>query len=225
MAGHRVGLVDTDFESPALHNLFSLTEQDVRHSINDFLWGKCDIEQAALNLTPRLRLAEAVSGELFLVPASAQFSEVSRILHGGYYIQLLNDGFQALNEALRLDYLIIDPHAGLNEETLFTLAVSDATGLILRPDHQDYQGTSIMLEVAHKLNVPRIKLIVNEVAEVYDRAEVKSQVEKTYQCEVAAILPHSEDMQLLASEGIFVLRHGNHHLTTAFRQLSTHLLR
>ena len=38
-----------------------------------------------------------------------------------------------------LDYLLIDTHPGVNEETLLSIAISDALLLILRPDIQDYQ--------------------------------------------------------------------------------------
>ena len=32
---------------------------------------------------------------------------------------------------------------------------------VLRPDHQDYQGTAVTLEVARRLNVPDLFLVVN----------------------------------------------------------------
>lgn len=212
-----MGIIDTDFTAPALHSFFNLSEDEIRHTLNDFLWGKCEIEQAAHDLTPRLRLGQTITGQLFLIPASSNQSDVMRMMRGGYYIQLLYDGFQSLSETLDLDMVLIDPHAGLSEETLFTLAMSDVVALILRPDQQDYQGTGIMLEVARKLNVPRIKLLVNEVAAVYNREDVSHKVEETYRCPVAGVLPHSEDMQALASDGLFILRHPSHLLTQAYR--------
>ena len=60
--------------------------------------------------------------------------------------------------------LMIDTHPGLNEETLLSIAISDALVIILRPDQQDYQGTSVTVEVARKLDVPRLVLIVKKVA-------------------------------------------------------------
>jgi len=38
---------------------------------------------------------------------------------------------------LKLDYLFLDTHPGLNEETLLSIAVSNILVLILRPDKQD----------------------------------------------------------------------------------------
>jgi len=65
------------------------------------------------------------------------------VLREGYDVGLLNDGFQSLIEELNLDVLRIDTHPGLNEETLLSIAISDTLLIILRPDQQDYQGTSV----------------------------------------------------------------------------------
>src|ERR1043166_3054227 len=105
-------------------------------------------------------------------------------------------------KALRLDVLLIDTHPGLNEETLLSIAISDTLVIVLRPDQQDYQGTSVTAEVARKLDVPRLLLIVNKVPSVFQIADVKARVEQTYSCEVAAVLPHSDEMMALASTGI-----------------------
>jgi len=60
-------------------------------------------------------------------------------------------------------------------------------------------------EVARQLKVPRMMLIVNKVPSVFDSAAVKTQVEQTYNCPVATVLPHSDEMMALASAGIFAL--------------------
>jgi MinD-like ATPase involved in chromosome partitioning or flagellar assembly len=41
--GLRVGIVDTDIQSPGIHVLFGMNEDDMQYSLNDYLWGKCDI--------------------------------------------------------------------------------------------------------------------------------------------------------------------------------------
>ena len=67
-----------------------------------------------------------------------------------YDVSRMSDGYDPLIDALNLDALIIDTHPGLNDETLLTMAVSDRVGLILRPDYQDYQGTSVALELRYQ---------------------------------------------------------------------------
>lgn len=220
--GRRVGVVDTDIQSPGIHILFGFDEAKMRHSLNDYLWGNCDIKETAHDVTPQLD--ESISGRLFLIPSSMKTGDIARVLREGYDVGVLRDGFHELIAALKLDLLMIDTHPGLNEETLLSIAISDSLVIVLRPDQQDYQGTSVTVEVARKLDVPRLVLIVNKVPAVFDMGDVKLRVEQTYQCEVAAVLPHSDEMMALASAGIFVLRYPDHPITAALKQVATKLV-
>jgi MinD-like ATPase involved in chromosome partitioning or flagellar assembly len=49
-------------------------------------------------------------------------------------------------------------------------------------------------------------------------------VAQTYRCPVAAVLPHSDEMMKLASDGIFVLRYPDHPLTARLRELAARLV-
>jgi MinD-like ATPase involved in chromosome partitioning or flagellar assembly len=220
--GQKVGIVDTDIQSPGIHVLFGLTDDDMPHSLNDYLWGKCDIQQAAQDVTPRL--GASVAGQIYLIPSSVKAGEIARVLREGYDVGLLNDGFRTLIDQMGLDVLMIDTHPGLNEETLLSIAISDALLIILRPDQQDYQGTGVTVEVARKLDVPRLMLMVNKVPTVFNFDEVRERVTQTYQCEVAAVIPHSEEMMRLASTGVFVLRYPNHPVTGLYRQVLSRLM-
>jgi MinD-like ATPase involved in chromosome partitioning or flagellar assembly len=51
VAGQRVGVIDTDIQSPGLHILFGLQEAEIRHALNDYLWGACAIEHTAHDVT------------------------------------------------------------------------------------------------------------------------------------------------------------------------------
>jgi MinD-like ATPase involved in chromosome partitioning or flagellar assembly len=221
-AGQRIGVIDADIQSPGIHILFGLDEGEMRYSLNDYLWGDCRIEQAAHEVTPDLD--PTIPGQVFLIPSSIKAGEIARVLREGYDVSMLNDGFHELIETLSLDVLMIDTHPGLNEETLLSIAISDVLAIVLRPDQQDYQGTGVTVEVARKLDVPRLLLIVNKVPAVFDAADVKAQVEQTYNCEVAAVLPHADEMMTLASSGIFVLRYPNHPITAALKQVAAMLL-
>ena len=213
----RVGVVDTDIQSPGIHILFNLSDSDMQHSLNDYLWGKCHVKETAHDVTARL--GPDIRGRIFLIPSSMKTGDIARVLREGYDVGVLRDGLQELIEALTLDVLMIDTHPGLNEETLLSIAISDALIIVLRPDQQDYQGTSVTVEVARKLDVPRLVLIVNKVPAVFDVADVKARVEKTYQCEVAAVLPHSDEMMTLASAGIFVQRYPEHPIAAALKEV------
>jgi len=206
--GYRVGVVDTDIQSPGIHILFNLDDSEMKHSLNDYLWGKCKIEECAHDVTGRV--GATIKGQIFLIPSSIKAGEIARVLREGYDVGLLNDGFRSLVTGLKLDYLIIDTHPGLNEETLLSIAISDALIIIMRPDQQDYQGTAVTVDVARKLDVPKLLLVVNKAPSSLDFEDVRQRVEHLYQCHVAAVLPHSDEMMVLASSGIFSLRYPDH---------------
>lgn len=220
--GQRVGVVDTDIQSPGIHILFGLDDSKLVHSLNDYLWGICAIQDTAHDVTPNL--GSDVKGKVYLIPSSVKTGEIARVLREGYEVGLLNEGFRKLCNSLQLDTLIIDTHPGLNQETLLSLAISDVLVIVLRPDQQDYQGTAVTVEVARKLDVPRMMLIVNKVPAMFDPTEVRERVEKSYHTQVCAVLPHSDEMMVLASAGIFVQRYPDHPLTSELKKVAAQLM-
>jgi septum site-determining protein MinD len=199
LAGKRVAVVDTDIQSPGIHMPFALAEEAVQFTLNHFIWGECKIEQAAYDVSKRLGNPAAV---LHLVPSSMKISDIGRILKEGYDVRLLNDGFQSLVEELKLDYLFVDTHPGVNEETLLSIAISDVLILILRPDQQDFQGTAVTVELARKLEVPNMMLVINKALPSMDFAGLRAKAEAIYGVPVAAVLPMTTELVQLASSGL-----------------------
>ncbi len=222
MQGLRVGVVDTDIQSPGIHAIFGLEEKEMKNSLNDYLWGLCTISQAAYDVTDKLKAD--IKGKIMLIPSSLKAGEIARVLREGYDVGLLDAGFQELVEELSLDALLIDTHPGLNEETLLSIAISDKVVLILRPDNQDYLGTSVTVEVARKLDVDQLLLVVNKIPSVFPLDELKKRVESTYNCEVAALMPHADELMILGSSGIFALKYPDHPVTQALRGLAKRLM-
>jgi hypothetical protein len=60
----------------------------------------------------------------------------------------------------------------------------------------------------------------NKVPADFDHGEVKERVERTYDAKVAAVLPHSDEMMVLGSAGIFGLHQPDHPLTNALCQVA-----
>jgi MinD-like ATPase involved in chromosome partitioning or flagellar assembly len=225
-AGHRVGVIDTDIQSPGIHVIFALKPADVRFALNDFLWGRCRIEQAAHDVTATVIGDFDESADrprLFLIPSSVSTGEIARILREGYDIGLLNDGIHKVVEELKLDYLLIDTHPGVNEETLLSIAVSDLLLLVMRPDNQDFQGTAVTVELARRLEVQEMLMVLNKIPSSVDRELLREQVEGTYKVPVLAMLPLSSEMAQLASSGLFALRYPDHPLTRELNQIAARL--
>ena len=219
LKGNRVGVIDTDIQSPGIHVIFGMDEQQIDKALNDYLWGLCSIEEAAYDVSTKIGDVTLMSGSIYLIPSSIRAGEIARVLREGYDVGLLNDGFQALIEKLELDYLFIDTHPGLNEETLLSVAISDVLIIILRPDQQDFQGTAVTVDVARKLEVPHLYLVINKALTSYDFDALRKRVEEIYDSQVAAIIPLSEDVARLQSADIFSLRFPDHPVSQAIMEI------
>ncbi len=223
--GCRVGVVDTDIQSPGIHVLFGRRGSELAKTLNDYLWGRSAIAEAAYDVTPHDGNAlTRVPGSIYLIPASARASEITRVLREGYDARDLVRGLKELIDQLRLDVLMIDTHPGINEETLLSIAISHTLAVVMRPDAQDYEGTAIAVEVARQLEVPNLMLVVNKAPVILDWAALQAQVEQTYDCPVAAVLPHSDELMALASDGLFVLRFPAHPITALYQQIANRFM-
>lgn len=222
--GKRVGIVDTDIQSPGIHVLFGFDEAKIERSLNDYLWGRRSIAEVAYDVTATIGSQALPNSKIYLVPSSVKAGEIARVLREGYDVGLLNEGFQDLVEDLKLDYLFIDTHPGLNEETLLSITISDVLVLLLRPDSQDYQGTAVTVDVARKLEVPKLLMVVNKAPQVFDFAQLKTKVEETYDVDVAGVLPHSDEMMLLASSGLFSVHYPDHPVTKIIYSIADQIM-
>jgi MinD-like ATPase involved in chromosome partitioning or flagellar assembly len=226
-AGNRVGVIDTDIQSPGIHVVFGFDQTKAKHSLNDYLWGRCRIEDAAYDITSHCvgnANPENDRPKLFLIPSSLNTGEIARILREGYDVGRLNDGLHDLMDRLRLDHLLIDTHPGVNEETLLSIALSDTLILILRPDSQDFQGTAVTVELARRLEVPDLLVVVNKVPDGMDAELIREQVEGAYNSEVLALLPLNAEMSRLGSGGLFVNRFPDHPFTHGLQRIVHRLL-
>lgn len=137
-------------------------------------------------------------------------ADIARIVREGYEVSRLNDGINDLIDALDLDYLFVDTHPGVNEETLLSIAVSDTLLLILRPDNQDFQGISVTVELARRLEVPSMYMLLNKVPDNVNRVSLRESVESAYGAPVAGVFPLNIEMVRMAGDGIFYLRFPEH---------------
>ena len=67
-------------------------------------------------------------------------------------------------------------------------------------------------------------LIVNKAPAAFDPEELKTRFERMYDCTVAAVLPHSDEMMVLASNGVFVLHYPDHPITKKLERVAEVLI-
>ena len=209
--GKRVGVVDLDDSAPMLHPIFGLPEATIAFTLADSMAGRCRVEQAAYEVTPPA--VQGAGGGIFLAPLNIEPEWTPRAQRKGMDLERLGDTLRDLIQTLALDYLLTDSGSGINELSLTALATSDIAVFVLRLDKHDYQGTAVTIDLARKLEVPRLLLIVNMAAESFDHAEVRARVAETYGCEVAGVLPYSDQMMARTEAGLFVLDYPVHQLT------------
>lgn len=221
--GKRVGIMDTDLQSPGIHLLFGLDDETITFTLNDYLWGRCALYEAAYDLS-RVLPKPSPDQAIYLIPASAKASDITRILREGYHEERLLDGFSKISRDLNLDFLLIDSHPGMNPETLQAIASANLLLLVLRPDYQDYQDTAVIVELARMLSVPEISLIVNRALPGFNVETYQQQLEAAYQVPVVGIVPFSEEMMHLSSSEIFSLGYPDHPLTKVIDQITRQLI-
>uniref|UniRef100_A0A832M210 MinD/ParA family protein n=1 Tax=Oscillatoriales cyanobacterium SpSt-402 TaxID=2282168 RepID=A0A832M210_9CYAN len=222
MQGYRVGVVDTDFQSPAVHYLFGLPESYTDNCLNDVLAGKCRIQEATYDVTPHLH--EDITGRIFLTPASIDAAQIVKVMNKRFDLNVLDESLDLLSEELKLDILLIDTHAGLDEQTMGLIAMSNSLIIVMRLDPQTYQGVAVTVEVARRLELPQITLIVNDLLPSYEVDQVKSQLEAAYHCPVIAVIPHANEMMSLTHSKIFVSHYPKHVVTAQFKRAANMLV-
>lgn len=221
MNGARVGVIDTDIQSPGVHVIFGLGNKKLKHTLNDFLYKKCSIDEVAVDLTKNFGIKG--DGKLFLFPAALDANEITKVLREGYEVSTMSEGFSEIMGAKKLDYLFIDTHPGLNEETFLSIALSDILLVILRPDEQDYLGTSVTLEISKKFEIPKIFLIMNKLLPKYKAKEVEKKLSKTFHVPVAGIIYFSEEFADAGSGDVFIVDHPDHAFTKVIEQIYGHV--
>ncbi|MEW2417376.1 MinD/ParA family protein [Streptomyces sp. NPDC046866] len=205
-AGRRVGVVDTDIQSPTLDLLFRLGPGP---SLADYLLGRCEIEAAA----QQVRLPG-----LYVVPARTGTAALREIMASGYDVGLLPEGFERLAAHHALDVLLLDTHAGLNNESVAAMASADVLVIMARADCIDLSGVEETIALAGRL--PCRRTLVLSMAPVgVDPDAAGRRAQEVYGAPLAGILPYVPEMAALYGERIFAEAHPDHPLVGEFRTI------
>ena len=95
----------------------------------------------------------------------------------------------------------------------------------MRPDSQDFQGTAVTAELARRLEIPEMLMVVNKVPPGMDTGRSSASASnQRIKAEVVAMLPLNYEIVRLASSGIFVNRFPDHPMTLALKQVAERLM-
>lgn len=218
--GKRVGVMDMDLEGPGLHVIFNIDPDEVRHTLNDVLLDAARPEQAALEMNDRLNLNG--HGELFFCPASVKVSEMLRTLRTGFEVESFSNAIAKLQDYFKLDYLLIDTHPGLENDTLLVMGVCDHLMIVSRIDQQDIFGTGVMVEIAGTLEKPA-HLVVNMIPagmRPSDASKLAQNIGQHFKVDMMGWFPFSEEVQGSLSKSVFILTSPKHQFAERFQELA-----
>lgn len=213
--GNTVLIVDTDLKSPGIHAMFGLDEDSFTHTFNDYLTGSCKIKEVVYDVSDDVKIR---NGKLLLTPSSIEYGEIANTLLSKYSYKLLKKAFEGLIEHFELDYLIVDTHPGLNEETLLSAEMSSVFLIIARPDNQDYQGVKVSTDIAKKLGADA-RIVLNKAHKKVKTRELARQVQNIFEVPVIATIPFFPDVMESESRHIFSREHPKHLFSKEIKKL------
>ena len=218
----KVGVIDMDLEGPGLHVIFGIDPYGLPYTLNDVLTNGVQPERAAIRMNDRLKLDR---GEVYFAPASVKVEEILKSLRSGFELDSFSNAINKLAERFGLDYLVVDTHPGLEDDTLLAMGVCDNLLIVSRLDQQDMFGTGVMAEVARTLEKP-VHLVLNMIPVALQASEVPRVVSKiaaNFKIQVLGWLPFSEDIVNSLSKSVFILANPTHPMTKRFNELATRL--
>lgn len=216
LSGLRVGMLDVSLQAPGLHACFGLSAGECNSPFQGYLFQEHQAEDLGLDLGARLGVCD--SGRLLLFSSSTQLDTLGQLLRQGYDAQRWSDGLSALLR--RVDVLLLDTQAGLNDEVLLSYLLAQRVVLVLRPWSRDFEGAGVLMQILHKLKVAEVEVVANQMLP-HQREGLEEQLQQAFGLEPAAVLDWQEGM----GEGeLFCLRQPDHPLTRSLRELALRLV-
>lgn len=217
--GKRIGVMDMDLEGPGLHVIFNITPGDVKHTLNDVLLDAASPDEAVISMNERLGLKE---GCLYFSPASVKIDDMLRTLRTGFELESFHRAIAKLAKSFKLDYVMIDTHPGIENDTLLAMGVCDHLIIVSRIDQQDIFGTGVIVDIASTLEKPA-HLVVNMVPKglkASDASKLVRGIGHHFKVDVAGWLPFSEAVQSSLSKSVFILTSPKDMVASRFQDLA-----
>jgi len=221
-AGARVGVVDTDIQSPGIHVIFGLGDSPMKYCLNDYLKGECSVKDPVYDVSGKFSLP---SRSINLIPSRLNAAAIVSMLKEGFDVQRLSGAISDLTKELQLGVLLIDTHPGIEEDTLLSIAMCDILMVILRPDEQDYLGTAVTFEIAKRMEVPRTFLVANRVPPELDLEHFGARLEETYKVPVIGVLPFSYGLMMAQSKQVYSFTSPNDPFSIAVKAAAERIIR
>ena len=200
--GKKVCVMDMDLAGPGIHVMFGVEEQDVKSTMTNVLLGETPIMDSVVSLTEKLGLK---NGKLFFVPASYKVEEMLKLLRHGLEVKLFTNGMQELTDKLNLDYILVDTHPGIEDDTVLVMGTCNGLMIISRLDQQDLLGTAILARLATSLGKTTFLLFNMIPPHLAHESlnEISDKLSRKFGLNVLASLPFYDEILQSLSNGVF----------------------
>lgn len=205
--GYKVATVDLDLSSPGLHVIYNVNQADLKHTLNDYIYGRCDLQDCVTDITKGLGVPK---GELMFLGSSMKPEEISKLMKKDYEESFYKKLAKEMETELDLDYLIFDTHPGIVEDTILAVLSSDISLVLMRMDRQDISGTFLLTKVLRRMNKVYYVLLNMVPPELAKMPELTEDVSKAIQSPVLTFFPFQNDVLSHRSKGVFLLKHPTH---------------
>src|SRR5260370_36415606 len=203
---HRVGVMDLDVCGPGLHVPFGLRKGDIKAALTDIFLGAASPDDVVVDLSRKYGLSK---GGLFFCPASNKVEDMLRLLKSGLEVSVFQDILQKVGESKNLDYIIVDTHPGVENDTVLAMGCCDALILVYRVDQQDLFGTAVMVLLAETFEKPTY-LALNMVppcVKIKDAVKVGQELADLFRSKFLEAFEFQIDVINNLIRSVFVLDH------------------
>ncbi len=205
---HRVGVMDLDLSGPGLHVIFGLRKGDIKATLTDIFLGDASPNEVIVDLSPKFGLKK---GGLYFCPASNKVEDMLRLLKSGLEVSVFQDILQKVGESCNLDYIIVDTHPGVENDTVLAMGCCDALVLVSRVDQQDLFGTAVMVLLAETFEKPTY-LALNMVppgVKIKDAVKVGKELAQLFHSKFLEAFEFQIDVINNLSRSVFVMDNPN----------------
>jgi len=220
--GKKVCLFDLDFRAPSLFAILKVENSECW--LNDYLNGKCGINNVLVDLSTRIQ----EDGNFFVAlanPATEAIRDMSA-KDRKWEMRALGKLLLLRNELLseqKFDYLVFDTSPGLQYSSINAIVAADFVVVATTSDRSDVNGTTRMLRELYNLFEKKTGIVMNKVLDSASKSkndEMEVRVKNVYQVPMLGIVPCF--CEVLRAEGniIFAQDKPNHPFTKILGEMS-----
>src|SRR3989442_4634688 len=210
----RVGVMAVDLSGPGSHVLSVLKKSESKATLTDIFLGDATPADVVIDLPQRFNLKK---GGLFFCPASNKVEDMLRLLKSGLEVEIFQDTIQKVGEQNKLDYIIVDTHPGVENDTVLAMGCCDALVLVSRVDQQDLFRTAVMVLLAETFEKPTF-LTLNMIppgVRIKDAVKVRQNLSQLFRSRFLQAFEFQLDLTNNLTRPVFVM--ANPHCSSAHK--------